>query len=333
MLTKIQLKQIEDIISRRFLRITYEMLGERALTEEEIATLKRAGLLRDSVRHFVGDSYTLGKIVAHLDKADAKSLTFEEIKAMAGKFPTTAVEQRAMEYASEHTGQYIRGIADDMVKEARTVATRSSMDALRAVQAEVSTAILKRKTTSELKSALHRVIKGKARDWMRVASTEMNDAIQRGVYQEIHNNSEKGSEQLVYKRPSPTACKYCKKVYLMPDGITPRVFKLYNLEESNIGERAGDWGPTIGSVHPWCQCQLSPIPEGFDFKKRPVAKENFGRYKKGQIIDNFNELTDEEKAKTRQEAILEFTGETASETTEKSFRHESDMDDACMCEY
>ena len=36
MMTKKQLKQIEEIISKRFLRLTYEMLADRALTEEEL---------------------------------------------------------------------------------------------------------------------------------------------------------------------------------------------------------------------------------------------------------------------------------------------------------
>jgi hypothetical protein len=333
MLTKNQLKKIEEIISRRFLRLTHEMLGERALTVEEINQLKRAGLLRENVRNFIGDAYTLGKIVSHLDKATAKRMTFEQVKRAAGKFPITEVEKRAMEYATEHAGQYIRGIGDDMVKEVTASASRASMDALRAVQAEVKEAVLKRKTTSELKTSLHRIIKGKARDWQRVASTEMNDAIQRGIYQEIHNQSDSGSDQLVYKRPSPNACKHCKRAYLLADGVTPRIFKLSDLEESNIGKLSSEWGPTVGSVHPWCQCQLSPIPEGFNFIKRPVAAENFGRYKKGQIIENFSELSEEDKKKTRLEAILEYTGETASLTTEKSFYHDSDTDDVCTCEY
>jgi len=327
------LKKIEDIIRRRFLRLTYEAVGERALTEEEISQLQRAGLLRSSVRSFTGDAYTLGKIVAHLDKASARGMTFEQVKRAASKFPTTEVEKRAMEYASEHTGQYIKGISDDIVKEIKTEASRASMDALRAVQAEVSSAVLNRKTTSELKSSLHRIIKGKTRDWMRVASTEMTDAIQRGVYQEIYKNSENGADQLVYKRPSPNACKHCKRVYLRADGVTPKVFKLSDLEESNIGKLSNDWGPTVGAVHPWCQCQLSPIPEGFDFVKRHTASVDFGRYKKGQIVENFGELSEEDKKKTKLSAILEFTGETASLTTEKSFYQESDTDDVCTCSY
>ena len=39
-------------------------------------------------------------------------------------------------------------------------------------------------------------------------------------------------EQLVYKRPNPDACQHCKRVYLT-DGITPRVFKLSDLTDSN----------------------------------------------------------------------------------------------------
>ena len=40
MLTKKQLKQIEEIIKKRFLRFSFESLGEAALTEEELKILQ-----------------------------------------------------------------------------------------------------------------------------------------------------------------------------------------------------------------------------------------------------------------------------------------------------
>jgi len=331
MLTKNQLKKIEEIIRKRFLRLTYDALGERALTESELNTLKRAGLLKPSVRHFVGDAYTLGKIVSHMDKATASRITYDKAMAAAEKFPMTEVEKEMVNFASDHAGQYIQGIAENTVKEVRAIGARHSMDALTRVKEEVAEAIKDRKTVGELKTVLHRVIKGKERDWLRVASTEMNDAIQKGIHAEIKKNSPVGGGQLVYKRPSPNACKYCKRLYLRRDGVTPKIFTLDDLTISNIGLSSSDWTPTIGSAHPWCQCQLSPVPDGFDFVISHIATEDFGGYKRGQVVDNFSALSEDDKKKTRKDAILSFTGENSSPTIEKSFG--LDDEEECTCHY
>jgi hypothetical protein len=60
-----------------------EALGEDALTEEEINELKRLGLLRGSVRHFVGDSYTLGKIAQLVERAKAEEMSYAEAMKIA----------------------------------------------------------------------------------------------------------------------------------------------------------------------------------------------------------------------------------------------------------
>jgi len=41
MLTKNQLEKIQEIIRKRFLRLTYETVGDRALTEAELVELKK----------------------------------------------------------------------------------------------------------------------------------------------------------------------------------------------------------------------------------------------------------------------------------------------------
>jgi hypothetical protein len=307
MLTKAQLEKIETLIRQRFLGFTYEALGERALTREELEELKRAGLLRGNVRNLVAEGYTLGKVVASLEDEAGRSLTYEQAKRAALKMtPMTEVEKRSIEWAQDHAGQYIKGLSDDMVKEVRASAARTASSAIRAVQDKIAEAIRDRKTVSELRTSLFDAIDDRARDWQRVAFTEMNESIQRGIYQEIRRNSPVGSDQLVFKRPNPDACKHCKRVYLEDDGVTPKVFRLSELEDNNYGKKAADWGPTIGSVHPWCQCQLQVVPEGYGFVKNEAG-----------------------------EAILEFTGTTASPSTRKSVVNEplSDTDDDCTCSY
>ncbi|NBW99774.1 hypothetical protein EBR03_09415 [bacterium] len=264
MLTKEQLKQIEDIIRRRFSSFTFEALGKQALSQSEIRVLQQAGLLRPNIRNMVGDSYTLGKIAALFKRKEAKNLTFQQILERASEMkPLTGVEEQAIRWAAEHAGQYIQGLSDDMVRDVRGAVARTSMSAVRAVQEEVATAIAERKTVTELKSALENLIDDKARDWHRVASTEVTSAIQSGIANEIRDSY--GPDALVYKRPNPDGCKHCFAAYVKSDRVTPKTFKLSDLADNNYGRKAANWLPTIGPLHPYCQCQLMFIPKGFDF--------------------------------------------------------------------
>lgn len=252
------------MINKRFLSFTYESLGERALSVSEINTLKRAGLLRESTRHLTADPSILGKIVALLPRKRAKSLTYDQVSKIAKQMtPLTSVEKRAIEFASDKAGEYIKGLKDDMIKDVGVSAVRSEGAALRGIREGLSEALVERKTTSQFASDLFHTFDDRNRDWRRLAHTEINDSIQHGIYNEILEQSD--SEQLISKVPNPDACPHCKRVYLKEDGITPKVFRLKDLADNNIGLKARDWKPTIGSVHPWCNCQLIVIPDGFDF--------------------------------------------------------------------
>lgn len=262
MLTKAQLKELEEKIRKRFLTFRNEVTGERSLTAEELRLLKEAGILRNSVSSFSGDAYALGKIVSAVHEK-ARSMDYVELLEQAAKIPTTDVEERAIAWSDENVGEYIKGIESMMIKDIKIGTIRSAGDALRAVRTGVSETIKNRETVSQLQTKLRDIVDDKYRDWQRVAFTEMNNAIQNGIHDGILEKH--GPEALVYKRPNPDACKYCKKLHLEPDGITPRIFKLSSLAQNNIGKKASEWEVVVDSTHPWCQCQLMVLPDGFEF--------------------------------------------------------------------
>jgi hypothetical protein len=310
-------------------------LGKRALTDAEIAELKTSGLLPSHIRAFIADAHTIGKIAATLGPTTARTLTYEQILDMAKKMKQSGVEEKAIQYATDHAGQYIKGLEDDIVKDVMLAATKTSVEVLRQT---VSDAIKDRLTQSQLKSNLFHAIDNRGRDWQRIATTEMQNSIQQGVYNELRDSSQDGDNQLCYKRPSPSACKHCKRVYLHADG-TPKIFRLRDLETSNVGKKAQDWKPTIEAVHPWCQCQLHILPKGYGFEHKPVAAEEFeveGKtYKRGAIIDDsvFAGLTAEQKKKTRMEAIQTFTGEEEEPVSKAEINLPFSDEDECVCEY
>lgn len=311
-LTKKQLETIIDIIDRHMLTFMSDTLGPKVLTEAELRKLKDAGLLRETVKNMAVDPVQYGRVVALLPEEIRSKLTKDDIDEMVRKLkPLTTTERRAIEYAANNAGTHIRGLRDAMVKD---VTTTVSGQALQAVRQSVVHAIEKRKTPSELKTMLFDKFDDRYRDWRRVASTELNDAIQFGIASEIKSASDEGENQLVFKRPNPDACPRCKALYLDGDG-NPKIFKISELAISNVGRKSADWLPTIGSVHPWCACQLHVLPEGFGFKKKFVVSQTFKEgdriYSAGQEITESERaaLSAENKTKIRQEAILEFGGD------------------------
>jgi len=127
MLTKEQLRRIEEIIRRRFLSFTYEALGDQVLSEVEITALQEAGLLRPSVRNMIGDSYTLGKVVSLFNRAEARKMGFEAILKRAKTMkPITRVEEQSARWAKEHAAQYIQGLSDSMVRDVRGSVARAA---------------------------------------------------------------------------------------------------------------------------------------------------------------------------------------------------------------
>lgn len=68
-------------------------------------------------------------------------------------------------------------------------------------------------------------------------------------------------------------CDECKRLHLMPDGKTPRLWKLS--EVSHGYHKKGEDSPSIGGLHPHCRCSLVTLMPGFGF-----TKDGFVSYKK-----------------------------------------------------
>ena len=86
-----------------------------------------------------------------------------------------------------------------------------------------------------------------------------------------------GMEALVYKDVFPQACRWCIKLYLTGGiGSEPRIFKVSELKANgnNYGLKPMQWKPIIGSVHPFCRCNLEQYDPDreWDSKQRGYIK-------------------------------------------------------------
>lgn len=60
------------------------------------------------------------------------------------------------------------------------------------------------------------------------------------------------------------ACSECVRLHMMPDGVTPRVWKL---SEVSMGyHKRGEDRPSACGEHPFCRCSPAQLPMGWGFK-------------------------------------------------------------------
>lgn len=59
-------------------------------------------------------------------------------------------------------------------------------------------------------------------------------------------------------------CGECKRLHMLEDGITPKIYRLSELSMS--WHKRGEDRPSVCSLHPGCRCSISYLPKGWGFK-------------------------------------------------------------------
>lgn len=60
-------------------------------------------------------------------------------------------------------------------------------------------------------------------------------------------------------------CDECKRLHLMPDGRTPRIWRMSDLGYDY--HKKGEDTPKVGGLHPHCRCSMTTLMPGFGFDK------------------------------------------------------------------
>lgn len=61
-------------------------------------------------------------------------------------------------------------------------------------------------------------------------------------------------------------CKECIRLHLMPDKVTPRIWKFSELKQG--WHKRGEEFPSAFGLHPHCRCTLTYLSQGFGFDKQ-----------------------------------------------------------------
>jgi hypothetical protein len=114
---------------------------------------------------------------------------------------------------------------------------------------------------------LMNVMAGVTRDVKRLAETEVTRGANLSTLDAITKIATvSGVEDPVVAWIGPSdqhTCKECLRLYFMPDGLTPRCWRLSQATTSH--HKHGDEQPSVGGLHPWCRHTMVYVAKGYGF--------------------------------------------------------------------
>lgn len=296
LLTQAQLLEIRQIILDYHNAFIANVVSPELIAPEILKRLKAKGLIDIQIKS-IQDAYLYGQLLAHLENPAVATMTYEQFKQHLKRhpIPLTTVEKHAIQMAEARAGQFCAGLGNRVDTATGTVLINADSDLRNqlhtVIRDETSEAIARRESVGQLTSRLGWATQDFTRDWRRIANTEMQEAMQTGLAEKY--KAKYGTDILVAKVPMPDACEHCKRLFLK-NGV-PRVFVLTDLQANgnNVGRKAADWLPTIGVVHPHCQCQLIRVPEGWGFNDEGDLVPG-GKLEKSSLEDFLETLREED---------------------------------------
>lgn len=271
--SRAQRARVRQAIRDGHLAFLAEVFGPDAVDRADYDRLRASGKIRDdklgqdaaSAAHALGTLADRDRVMASPDEfwrqvADDVSVA-------------TEAEREAVAVARDRIGEHVRALSGRLEQAAGHAMT------------DVAEASRRRRLTSsqpgapapqEVIARVKKAIAELRRDWLRVAHTELHNAAEEAKAIALARR-DPGRDPRVFKRPRPDACAFCRMLFLKPDGVTPRVFRLSALlaNGTNVGRRAGqptrsgksrtEWKAVLGAVHPFCGCELFVLPAGAGF--------------------------------------------------------------------
>lgn len=275
-----QRRRVRQAIRDGHLAFLAEVFGPTAIDRDDYERLQAAGKIRGerllpqdaaAAAHAVGALAGIeGSAGALADPAEFWRIVGEDVQVV------TEAEREAVAALRDRIGEHVRALgarldeaaghamvdADDASRRRRLTRTPRSGETV----------------AQEVLSRVRKAVAGLRRDWLRVAHTEIHNAAEEARAVALAHR-DPGRDPRVFKRPRADACAFCRLLYLRPDGVTPRVFRLSALlaNGSNVGRRAGrptrsgkgrtEWRAVLGAAHPYCGCELSVLADGMGFDR------------------------------------------------------------------
>ena len=208
----------------------------------------------------------LGRFVGIGPKSIGFEITHDPVLSLPGVFASAAVEggtsepdKGVLSSLLRITANYLNGIRErakaQILYELENAVTRTGAENMADVMKELEGHLADQwtKITADVK---------------RVLETETAHASNQGLFDGITKvgNSMGIHDPVVFKVvvKDDLLCEVCKKVWIWDDGITPRLYRMSELQHGYMDDRHEPF-PTVGGSHPHCRCTLTTLMPGFGF--------------------------------------------------------------------
>lgn len=283
LLTPEQVREVAKIIRDYHTAFTISLGMEEYVDPDEVRRLVKEKILPPEAADIIEDAYLFGQLAASIremgEPADLKKMSYPEFKARIKARPVglTTEQKRAVEWAKHSAATHIKGlgnkIADDWSKVAVEADAALRREYEGVIRDTVASNIERQQTVRKLASDLGHATEDWSRDFGRIAATEKQQAFQEGFANKLVQSEGDARDIYVAKIPKPDACPDCVRLHLTAGvGSRPKVFRLSELQQNgtNRGLKRGNWLPVVGTVHPWCACELVHVPNGWGFERQPA---------------------------------------------------------------
>lgn len=285
LLSKKQVRDIETLIRETHQLFMVELGGDTAILPEELSRLRDKGKLPVPRLSLIKRAYEYGLMAGRQGAEQDETISLGAFMAFlnSAKASLSAKDQRTVNDVTDHMVSHVNGMSLDLQRRFSKTLADADRHARRlrdhAMDKITSEGAARREGIRDVAAKLRKVTQDLRRNWTMFAATEMNNWIQEGKAAAIRARSDE-RDPLVFKRPRPDACPYCKVLYLEANGITPRVFRLSDLVANGNnhdrkpnrpmlqGEAATEWKPVLDSVHPFCRCTLQEMAPGYGFDSK-----------------------------------------------------------------
>lgn len=282
-LTRDQIEKLAGIIRKHATWVTWRLLGDKYVSQEDIDKLTKEGVLPMDVQTpMIKHAFVLGRMESLLKEAEWKNYDWDQlVEAATSKH--TDLQKMQIEAAELSFHITLRNLFSDIQKglyqdlaQATGKAVTESVVKERVAE-EIKEGIETRKGYIKVANSLVENLKETKRNWHRVAVTEMHAAKEKGVVSSILSGEgvyrrADGPESFVAVMPDPDACGECQKLYLDPKTGHPKIFRLSELMENEGTNYNRPWRqnarPVIPPLHPHCYCRLRFVPPGWGWNDK-----------------------------------------------------------------
>ena len=273
--SKSSLKKIKKIIDRKYKQITISVLGKSVFSASDLRIMQDAGIDISNDLSFLELTYIHNFLNNGVSEPKPKVVGEMLIQqATPGIMPQGEAHDYAIEHTNESVAQLLQKMKGDVstriesiVRETNNQYKANALQNLR--RSDEADLLVKESMVSQIKQRLRDASGDATRNWTRIASTEISNAMGIGSVDSIVVKNQDTSLKEIYVFRIPVnddrLCRWCRALYLDSDG-SPRLYRLATLlsNGSNYGRKPNEWKAVITATHPNDrESQVIELPPGY----------------------------------------------------------------------